>query len=145
MRSTTWAALFTVWHRGEPPGVERVEQLSRDPLQRVGVALQRGLLVADQHVYAPRRERLRLPLVLQDLERRLLHDVEALLVHRGLHRVDLRVDRTPHPDGGLGAMRERQPDLDEGVDAPARVRLGTHRLDHLEVRACIQCATSSEV
>src|ERR1700738_1453631 len=103
------AALVTVWHRGEPAGVERVEQLPRDPLQGIAVARQGGLLVADQHVYPPRREGLRLPLVLQDLECGLAHDVEALLVHRGLHGIDLRVDRTPHPDRGFGAMRERQP------------------------------------
>src|ERR1700737_788497 len=111
----TWssaAALVTVWHRGEPAGVERVEQLSRDPLQGIGVARQGGLLVADQHVHAPRRERLRLPLVLQDLECRLAHDVEALLVHCGLDLLDLRVDRTPDEDGGFRAIWQGHPPLE---------------------------------
>src|ERR1700722_7240370 len=123
--------LVTVWHRGEPAGVKGVKQLPRDPLQGIAVPRQSGLLVADQHVYAPRRERLGLPLVLQDLECRLVHDVEALLVHWGLHRIGLRVDRTPPPDRGFGAVRQRQPDLDEGVDASARVWFGTHRLHYL--------------
>ena len=52
------------------------------------------------------------------------HDVEALLVDVLLDGAHLRVDRTPHPDCGLGAVRQIQPDVDDRVDAPARIGVG---------------------
>src|SRR5262245_154372 len=60
---------------GESPVVQCVGELFGDPRQRRGVAREGGLLVADKEVDGPPREHLGLPVVLQDLPRRAVHDV----------------------------------------------------------------------
>ena len=118
----------------EPTRVERLEELPDDPSQTGGVRRQDRLLVSDEEVDRPRGEQFGLSLVVKDLQRRFADHVEALPVDGGLDLTHRRVDRTPHPDCGLGAVRKCQTGLDEAVDAAPGIGLGLHRRDDLNRR-----------
>ena len=59
--------------------------------------------------------------MVQELVSGLPEGVDTLPVHLLLDGAYLGVERTPHPEGGFGSVRQRQADVDDRVDAPARV------------------------
>ena len=114
---------------GEAAGLQVVEHGVAHPLEHAQLPRQGGLFVAQEQVGGQVGVGQCLGFVVDDLERRFVGDLEPLLIDLQLYRVHLRVHRAPRPDGGLGAVGQRQCDLDDRFDPFAGIRLRADDVD----------------